>query len=109
MLANKALVTAHGSTRSRRPNSPRPIAISTAHSFTETVSRRTSYVIAINVPLHHVARWQLARYGNSLLSAFCYDFFQLPLRAMDRTDGNAGFSRDRAHADAGRMICAERQ
>jgi hypothetical protein len=42
MAANKALTTVHGPARSPRPKSLRPIAFSTAHSNTETVSRRTS-------------------------------------------------------------------
>jgi hypothetical protein len=42
MLENKALTTVQGSARSLRPNSPRPIALSTARSNTAKVSRRTS-------------------------------------------------------------------
>ena len=40
--ANKALTTVHGSARFPRFKSLRPIALSTARSNTETVSRRTS-------------------------------------------------------------------
>ena len=101
MLANKALTTAHGSLRSPRPDSPRPIACSTACSNTETVSDEI-ILSAVNVLPHHVARRQLMRNSDSLFSSLRYSLFKLSLGAVNRTDGNARLSRDRAHAQASR-------
>ncbi len=56
MPANNTLTTAHGLSRSARPSSSRPIALSTHRSYTATVNRRTSCGIAADFLLHHVAR-----------------------------------------------------
>jgi len=58
---------------------------------------------AINVLLHHVARWQIERDGGSLLLSLCYSLFQVSFGTMHRADGNAGLSRYRAHAHASRQ------
>ena len=51
----------------------------------------------IDVLLNNIARWQLEGDSGGLLFSLCYDFFQLSLGAMHRTNRNASLRCNRAH------------